>query len=453
MSGEEKVHQQGSSNGGDERTQVQDSPLILEAIQGLQYTQQEILTTLQNLTHTMLVMGSNFAPLATNGGQVGADKHQLHGNVGNGQNHQDPPQILPEVVQNGVQNQVLGGTSYGQPVTRGTQNHTPGGSSHGQAVVGGVSSAINGVPAAVEVQGRPTEIPLQNGAPSMSNFVPPIVHFTRVPSGSPLAPMPSLQVQPSIAVACNELYGIQCNVSSPNGMSNGVDGQYRHMSSLMMNSQHQSGEDILEYVKRFQDKVVHCHGAVQESYLVQICVEGALNGYKMLLFNHKLPIFSTLIEASRNTNIPQSQEIGFEPTYKTNFKSSGGPSVTAASASSTRKSQEEEFRGRKRKNCEDDTPFPCSVEEVKALVEEWVADGELKLPRIEELLSKKDREGPNYCVFHRSLGQPTEKCRTLKKIFRKKVEADELEFKEQGPQDILEDMAMMVHDGHSLSSW
>ncbi|XP_028072144.1 uncharacterized protein LOC114274423 [Camellia sinensis] len=193
------------------------------------------------------------------------------------------------------------------------------------------------------------------------------------------------------------------------------------------------GEDVLEYVKRFQDKAVDCHETVEESYLVQIYVEGALNGNKMLLVNHKLPTFLALIEASRNINVPQSQEFGFETNYKTSFKSSRRPSVTAASASSTRKSQGEEFKGQKRKNCEDDTSFPCSVEKVKALVEEKVADGKLKLPRIKELLSKKDREGLNYCVFHRSLGHATEKCRTLKKISRKKFEADELEFKEQGP--------------------
>ncbi|KAF5934204.1 hypothetical protein HYC85_030375 [Camellia sinensis] len=70
MAGEDEVHQQGSSNGGDDRTMAPDQPLLLEAIQGLQNTQQEILTTLQNLTHTMLVMSSNFAP-APNGNQTG----------------------------------------------------------------------------------------------------------------------------------------------------------------------------------------------------------------------------------------------------------------------------------------------------------------------------------------------------------------------------------------------
>ena len=70
IAGEEEVHQQGAFNGGDEKTQVQDSPLILEAIQGLQHTEQEILMTLQNLTHTMLVMSSNIA-LLPNGNQTG----------------------------------------------------------------------------------------------------------------------------------------------------------------------------------------------------------------------------------------------------------------------------------------------------------------------------------------------------------------------------------------------
>ena len=70
MVGEDGVQQQGSSNGGDARTMAPDQPLLLEAIQGLQNTQQESLTTLQNLTPTMLVMSSNFAP-APNGNQTG----------------------------------------------------------------------------------------------------------------------------------------------------------------------------------------------------------------------------------------------------------------------------------------------------------------------------------------------------------------------------------------------
>ena len=39
MAGENEVHQQGSSNGGDDMTMAPDQPLLLEAIQGLQNPQ------------------------------------------------------------------------------------------------------------------------------------------------------------------------------------------------------------------------------------------------------------------------------------------------------------------------------------------------------------------------------------------------------------------------------
>lgn len=34
------------------------------------------------------------------------------------------------------------------------------------------------------------------------------------------------------------------------------------------------GEDILGYVKRFQDKAIDCHELVDEAHLVSMCVEG-----------------------------------------------------------------------------------------------------------------------------------------------------------------------------------
>ncbi|XP_028086303.1 uncharacterized protein LOC114287219 [Camellia sinensis] len=52
--------------------------------------------------------------------------------------------------------------------------------------------------------------------------------------------------------------------------------------------------------------------------------------------------------------------------------------------------------------------------------------------------SKKDRESLEFCIYHRTLKHPTEKCWTLRKIFRDKVKADELRFKKQGTQDIRE---------------
>ncbi|CAL5386670.1 unnamed protein product [Camellia sinensis] len=624
MAGEDEVHQQGSSNGGDDRTMTPDQPLLLEAIQGLQNTQQEILTTLQNLTHTMLVMSSNFAP-APNGNQTGGGvilagaQNQIQGEVGPNQ-----PMAHGNTATVTHAQTTVGGGSLPIPGLHGVPSQDP-------MVTRGVSSVMNGAPATVGVQENIRSVMAQKGALPVHNLVTPPVNVTQAPSGPPLVPTTNLQAQPGIAAPYGGLYGSQFNIPSPTGMSIGADGQYRQMSSPMMNSQHQNGqdapssvfgyisqvpgippsnslpqqfltladvqamfdlergkrtlpslpdpdvkppypiemlsypypegytvpkfikfdgkqgnarehvvrfietlgihgsnhvlrlrefsksltdrayswyvnlapnsvrsweemvnkfhskffqvaekvttltlckekqqesEDILDYVKRFQDKAVDCHEAVEESYLVQICLEGALSRYKMFLVNHKLPTFSALIEAARNISIPQAQESGFKASYKTSFKSSRGPTVAAASAPDTRNSQGGGHRGQKRKQYNGEkgnVSYPCEIEEVKALVKEWVADGELKLPYVEEMPSKKDRESPEFCVYHRTLKHPTEKCWTLRKIFRDKVEADELRFKKQGTQDIREqpypqhrdkgkNVAMIAYEGPMIEA-
>ena len=624
MAGEDEVHQQGSSNGGDDRTMAPDQPLLLEAIQGLQNTQQEILTTLQNLTHTMLVMSSNFAP-APNGNQTGGGvipagaQNQIQGEVGPNQ-----PMAHGNTATVTHAQTTVGGSSLPMPGLHGVPSQDP-------MVTRGVSGVMNGTPTTVGVQENIRSMMAQKGAMPVPNLVTPPVNVTQAPSGPPLVPTTNLQAQPGIAAPCGGLYGPQFNIPSPTGLSIGADGQYRQMSSPMMNSQHQNGqdapssvfgyisqvpgippsnslpqqfltladvqamfdlergkrtlpslpdpdvkppypiemlsypypegytvpkfikfdgkqgnarehvvrfietlgihgsnhvlrlrefsksltdrayswyvnlapnsvrsweemvnkfhskffqvaekvttltlckekqqesEDILDYVKRFQDKAVDCHEAVEESYLVQICLEGALSRYKMFLVNHKLPTFSALIEAARNISIPQAQESGFKASYKTSFKSSRGPIVAAASAPDTRNSQGGGHRGQKRKQYNGEkgnVSYPCGIEEVKALVKEWVADGELKLPYVEEMPSKKDRESPEFCVYHRTLKHPTEKCWTLRKIFRDKVEADELRFKKRGTQDIREqpypqhrdkgkNVAMIAYEGPMIEA-
>ena len=58
-------------------------------------------------------------------------------------------------------------------------------------------------------------------------------------------------------------------------------------------------EDILEYMKRFQDRALDCHEKVDESYLVQICIEGIDPDYRVHLVNHHFLTFATLVEAVR----------------------------------------------------------------------------------------------------------------------------------------------------------
>ncbi|KAF5934197.1 hypothetical protein HYC85_030368 [Camellia sinensis] len=189
----------------------------------------------------------------------------------------------------------------------------------------------------------------------------------------------------------------------------------RFIETLGIHGSNHKSEDILDYVKRFQDKAVDSHKAVEESYLVQICLEGALSR----LASNRLVDLLLLLPLPQ---IPESHK-------------------------------EEVIEARRESN----------IMEVKALVKEWVADGELKLPYVEEMPSKKDRGSPEFCVYHRTLKHSIEKCCTLRKIFRDKVEADELRFKKQGTQDIREqpypqhrdkgkNVAMIAYDGPMIEA-
>ncbi|XP_028106172.1 uncharacterized protein LOC114305297 [Camellia sinensis] len=156
------------------------------------------------------------------------------------------------------------------------------------------------------------------------------------------------------------------------------------------------GEDILDYVKQFQDKAIDCYEPVDKAHLVSICVEGAIRDYKSFLGNHNLPTFSALIEATRNLRTTC-------PLYK--------------SRDSHRYSRSSRV----------------------AAVKEWVADGELTLPPVDVTPTKKDKESPNYCVYHRTTRHPTRDCWTLKSIFKKKVDANELKFKDANNRDVRKD--------------
>jgi hypothetical protein len=199
-------------------------------------------------------------------------------------------------------------------------------------------------------------------------------------------------------------------------------------------------EDIIDYIRRFQDRAVDCLEPVEEEYLVEICTSGLLREYQPFLVNVKIQTFAALLEAAyklRHTVKPPARE-----TWKP--RKSHSVAAAATSTPSSRKSQGGRSSGGrggwsgsgngrgdwKKQKVYKESPgapdYPCSIEEVKALVKEWIADGGLTLPDIEVAPSRADRESPDYCMFHRHTKHPTSDCWTLKRIFKKKLDNNEL---------------------------
>lgn len=63
----------------------------------------------------------------------------------------------------------------------------------------------------------------------------------------------------------------------------------KKVTVLMLKKEAQKhGEDIIDYVKRFQDRAVDCIEAVKESQLVEICIGWMLDDFQILVINLKL---------------------------------------------------------------------------------------------------------------------------------------------------------------------
>ncbi|XP_028118785.1 uncharacterized protein LOC114316318 [Camellia sinensis] len=194
------------------------------------------------------------------------------------------------------------------------------------------------------------------------------------------------------------------------------------------------GEAMLDYVKRFQDKAIDCHEPMDKAYLVSICVEGAIRDYKIFLVNHNLLTFSAVIEVARylSTTGPLHRS-------RDSHRYSRSSSVATVTSVEGSRSQGKASFSWKKKSYENRNPYPCSLENVKALVKEWVANGELTLPLVDIPSTKKDKKSPDYCVYHRTTNHPTRDCWSLNSIFKKKVDANELKFKDAGNHDIRKD--------------
>lgn len=62
------------------------------------------------------------------------------------------------------------------------------------------------------------------------------------------------------------------------------------------------GEDLDVYVKRFRKRALDCSDAVDKETLVDVCLHGMVNEYRVYLENLTFPSFSKLMEAARRNN-------------------------------------------------------------------------------------------------------------------------------------------------------
>ena len=211
-----------------------------------------------------------------------------------------------------------------------------------------------------------------------------------------------------------------------------------HIMDLGRVKQH-ANEDAVTFVKRYRDLAVECKEPMAEADLVYGCVSNMSSSVRLFLEQANITTFSELIERAKKT-VSSIRKVN-----KSTSKSEGAPLMTVAvvedqqpkpssrqgvgqynqvpppTTYDKKETRPPTWRGRP------PPPYPCSMEDVYALLEVWVKDGHVQLPQVRRHVTEAERKSGCFCVYHQSTTHPTEDCYQLRQIFQTHYKNGEFE--------------------------
>ena len=90
--------------------------------------------------------------------------------------------------------------------------------------------------------------------------------------------------------------------------------------ATLQETKQRSGEDLMEYIKRFKDIALDCYDHYEEKTLVEMCMGNMIREYRAVLENLEISQFAELLQKARKTtklvrlssdrrNIPQAMAV------------------------------------------------------------------------------------------------------------------------------------------------
>ena len=122
-----------------------------------------------------------------------------------------------------------------------------------------------------------------------------------------------------------------------------------------------SGEDLMEYIKRFRDIALDCYDHCEERTLVEMCMTNMIREYKAVLENLEISQFAQLLQKAKKT----AQSV--KPSVD---KRSASQAIAVSTGERRRKTDGREY----------DTPplITCTSKKLNVLLDKWIADGVFK---------------------------------------------------------------------------
>uniref|UniRef100_A0A2N9H3A7 RNA-directed DNA polymerase n=1 Tax=Fagus sylvatica TaxID=28930 RepID=A0A2N9H3A7_FAGSY len=178
-----------------------------------------------------------------------------------------------------------------------------------------------------------------------------------------------------------------------------------------------NGEDLLRYIHRFRDISLDCYANYEEGELVGVCIDNMLPEFRAHLENLDISRFGQLLQKARKTALSVKPHVEKPKEKKTQ------PQVLTVSTvnNKRKKPNEKSFE-------EPPPPVPCTLEEIMAILDKWVADGIIKLPEVSKKATEEDKKNPKFCYFHQYVHHSTADCWTLRRKFHEKIQDGTLEL-------------------------
>ena len=122
-----------------------------------------------------------------------------------------------------------------------------------------------------------------------------------------------------------------------------------------------SGEDLMEYIKRFRDIALDCYDHCEERTLVEMCMTNMIREYRTVLENLEISQFTQLLQKARKI----AQFI--KPSTD---KRSASQAMAVSTGKQRRKTDEREY--------DTPPPIPCTPKELDVLLDKWITYKDFK---------------------------------------------------------------------------
>jgi len=192
----------------------------------------------------------------------------------------------------------------------------------------------------------------------------------------------------------------------------------------LSNLQHEKqrmAEGLFKYIRRFRDLSLLCYDLVKEEKLVDVCITGMLYEYWLYLENLLISRFTRLVEASRRTSMfVRKPSMGLTSQAVSTPRQPWrreGKKVEVAVAEEPKKVA----KNKKRERGGILPPFTVFTEELYNILEAWLKDGVVVLPKCKRKPTKEEKRSPLYSRYHRRCDHHTMDCYALRNIFHDRV--------------------------------